>query len=97
MGGSSWLYHGLHIGSGFSCSTCHTAHGLGTTSPFIDGERLVNFDLNVVAQNATTPVAYSRAQNTCILICHGVVHPIVSSNSPPATGPPVISSAKHRK
>ena len=38
------------------------------------GERLVNFDANVVAPNGAAPVSYSRAKNTCNLICHGQAH-----------------------
>ncbi len=71
---TSWKQHSLHINAGFSCSTCHTAHGTGATSGTISGERLVNFDVNVVAPNGTVPVSYNRATNTCALVCHGVVH-----------------------
>jgi hypothetical protein len=34
-----------------SCSACHTAHGMGGVSGTISGERLVNFDVNIVASN----------------------------------------------
>ncbi len=71
---ASWNHHGDHINAGFSCSVCHTAHGMGARSGTISGERLVNFDINVVAPNAGTPVSYSRATNTCTLVCHNVAH-----------------------
>jgi predicted CXXCH cytochrome family protein len=66
--------HANHINAGVSCSTCHTAHGMGATSGTISGERLVNFDLNVVAPNGASPPSYSRATNSCTLTCHGVAH-----------------------
>jgi len=71
---TSFKQHAYHINAGFSCSTCHTAHGMGATSATISGERLVNFDVNVVAQNAGTPISYSRSTNTCTLTCHGASH-----------------------
>jgi predicted CXXCH cytochrome family protein len=67
--------HARHINDGFSCSTCHTGHGMGTTSGTISGERLVNFDLSVVAPSGpTTPISYSRATNSCSLTCHNHAH-----------------------
>jgi len=71
---ASWNQHGSHINTGFSCSVCHTAHGMGARSGTISGERLVNFDINVVGQNGGTPVSYSRAANTCVLVCHNTAH-----------------------
>jgi predicted CXXCH cytochrome family protein len=71
---TSWNYHGDHINTGVSCSTCHTAHGIGTASGTISGERLVNFDVNVVAPNGALPVSYNRATNTCTLVCHQIAH-----------------------
>ena len=47
---------------------------MGATSGTITGERLVNFDLNVVAPNAGNPISYNRATNTCGLVCHGHAH-----------------------
>lgn len=71
--------HYTHIWSyGISCSVCHTAHGMGGTSASVTGERLVNFDANVVAPyvqgSNTYPISYSRATNTCTLTCHGQDH-----------------------
>ncbi len=67
--------HFTHISEqGVSCSVCHTAHGMGSMSANISGERLVNFDLNVVAPNGTAPVSYNHAANSCTLTCHGYVH-----------------------
>ena len=71
---TSWNHHSDHINAGVSCSTCHTAHGIGAASGTVSGERLVNFDANVVAPNGTLAVSYSRATNTCALVCHQVAH-----------------------
>lgn len=71
---TSFSEHGRHINDGFSCSACHTAHGMGAASGRISGERLVNFDLNVVAPNGLTPISYSRATNSCALTCHNHAH-----------------------
>lgn len=71
---TSWNQHSAHINQGVSCSVCHTAHGMGATSGAISGERLVNFDMNVVAANGAQPVTYNRATNTCSLVCHGTAH-----------------------
>jgi len=62
MSNTSFSKHSLHISAGFSCSVCHTAHGNGASTASISGERLVNFDLGVVAENDTTkaPITYSR-------------------------------------
>jgi hypothetical protein len=72
---ASFLQHGNHISQdGFSCSVCHTAHGMGSVSPNVSGERLVNFDANVVGQNNSAPISYNRTSNTCVLTCHQVAH-----------------------
>jgi predicted CXXCH cytochrome family protein len=72
---TSFTQHNLHTNQdGFSCSVCHTAHGMGATSPTISGERLVNFDANVVGQNGAAPIAYNRSTNSCTLMCHSVAH-----------------------
>jgi hypothetical protein len=56
IGNNSWAKHSTHLSQdGFSCSVCHTSHGMGATSPTITGERMVNFDGNVVASNGTLP------------------------------------------
>ena len=67
--------HFTHISEqGISCSVCHTAHGMGTLSANITGERLVNFDARVVAPNGASPISYSKVGNTCVLACHGYNH-----------------------
>jgi Doubled CXXCH motif (Paired_CXXCH_1) len=67
--------HFTHISEqGFSCSACHTAHGFGSITAGITGERLVNFDLKVVAPNQVSPVSYNHGTNTCTLLCHGYYH-----------------------
>jgi predicted CXXCH cytochrome family protein len=68
--------HNRHVGEiGASCSVCHSAHGVMGASGGISGERLVNFDLNVVASNGTSPIIYTRATGSCTLRCHGQGHP----------------------
>jgi hypothetical protein len=74
MKNTSWNQHNSHINQGFSCSTCHTAHGMGAASGTITGERLVNFDMNVVTPNGALPISYNRTANTCVMICHQVAH-----------------------
>ena len=71
---TSWAQHSAHINSGFTCSTCHTAHGMGAASGVVSGERLVNFDGNVVGSNGGVAISYNRAANTCVLVCHQVAH-----------------------
>ena len=72
---TSFPQHNLHSYQyGFSCSVCHTAHGNGATSPTITGERLVNFDANVVGANGAAPIAYNHGNNTCTLMCHSAAH-----------------------
>lgn len=75
LSNASFTQHNLHIAQyGFSCSVCHTPHGMGATSPTITGERLVNFDGKVVGQNAGAPISYNRSTNTCTLMCHNAAH-----------------------
>jgi hypothetical protein len=54
---------------------------MGSASGNISGERLVNFDVNVVAANGTTPITYSRAANSCTLTCHTYAHAGASSST----------------
>jgi predicted CXXCH cytochrome family protein len=74
LSNSTFSEHARHINDGFSCSVCHTAHGMGSVSANISGERLVNFDANVVAPNGTTPISYNRSTNSCALVCHAQNH-----------------------
>jgi predicted CXXCH cytochrome family protein len=71
---ASFSHHSSHINAGFSCSACHTAHGAAVGSTNLSGQRLVNFDIGVVAPNAGQPVSYNRNTNTCTLTCHNVAH-----------------------
>ncbi|HEY3707652.1 MAG TPA: cytochrome c3 family protein [Terracidiphilus sp.] len=71
---TSFTGHANHINDGFSCATCHTAHGMGAASGNLSGERMVNFDLNIVASYRGIPISYNRGSNTCVLVCHGVTH-----------------------
>jgi len=81
MGKTSFAQHALHITAGFSCSVCHTAHGMGAQSASISGERMVNFDVNVVALNGGAPISYRHATDTCTLTCHEVAHNVNGSVS----------------
>jgi hypothetical protein len=76
MSNASFSQHAFHINAGFSCSVCHTAHGIGASFAGISGERLVNFDLKVVAPNDSerVPISYSHSTSTCTLKCHNVDH-----------------------
>lgn len=80
---SSFSEHARHINDGFSCSACHTSHGIGGSNGSITGERLVNFDTNVVAPNTGLPISYSKALNSCTLTCHNHAHGI--SGAAPAS------------
>jgi hypothetical protein len=73
MKNASFKQHSAHINTGFSCSVCHTAHGMGGAAS-LSGERLMNFDINVVAPNGAAPISYNRGANTCALTCHGTKH-----------------------
>jgi predicted CXXCH cytochrome family protein len=72
--GTSFKKHGSHINEGFSCSTCHTAHGMQASSVNSTGERMVNFDMKVVAPNAGLPISYNRGASSCTLMCHAAAH-----------------------
>jgi acetylornithine/succinyldiaminopimelate/putrescine aminotransferase len=69
MANTSFSEHARHINDGFSCSACHTAHGMGSRTATMSGERLVNFD----------------ATNSCNLLCHGHKHPQVTAAPPATT------------
>jgi predicted CXXCH cytochrome family protein len=83
---TSFTQHSSHINAGVSCSTCHTAHGNGANSATVSGQRLVNFDVNVVGQNGPTPITYNRPANTCVLACHGEAHNLDGSVTSVAGG-----------
>jgi hypothetical protein len=68
---NSFKKHGIHINKGFSCSVCHSAHGVPSGTTGIDGKRLVNFDVSVVAPFSGT-LSYSGG--TCTLTCHMMDH-----------------------
>jgi len=74
LANASFNQHARHINDGFSCSVCHTAHGIGAMSASVTGERLVAFDANVVGPNGGVPISYNRGKNTCTLTCHNVQH-----------------------
>jgi predicted CXXCH cytochrome family protein len=80
---TSWAQHSRHLNDGFSCSVCHTAHGMGAGTANVTGERLVNFDLSVVGRNGTAAISYNRSTGTCSLVCHNHAH---GSSSVSATG-----------
>jgi predicted CXXCH cytochrome family protein len=86
MNNSSFSEHARHVvQDGFSCSVCHTAHGTGVQPGSSFGQRLINFDLNVVAANGSNLVSYNRATNSCSLVCHGHAH---QSTSPTGAAKP---------
>jgi len=65
--------HGRHIQKGFSCSVCHSAHGVPAGTSGVSGSALVSFDMNVVGSNNNLPVSYNGS--TCTLTCHERAHP----------------------
>ena len=68
MSDASFPKHSEHIRAGFSCSVCHSGHGVPAGgSGAISGRRLVNFDVNVV-RPYNGVLAYSN--NNCALTCH---------------------------
>jgi hypothetical protein len=68
----SWAAHGRHIQKGFSCSVCHSAHGVPAGTSGVSGSALVSFDMNVVGSNNNLPVSYNG--QTCTLMCHDEAH-----------------------
>jgi predicted CXXCH cytochrome family protein len=77
LSNASFSRHSIHINAGFSCSVCHTAHGVPSSSGVgMGGERLVSFDVGVVARNDVTdaPISYNRSTGTCTLKCHNYDH-----------------------
>jgi hypothetical protein len=67
-----WKAHGRHIRKGFSCSVCHSAHGVPAATLGVSGRALVSFDMNVVGNNNNLPVSYNG--QTCTLTCHAEAH-----------------------
>jgi predicted CXXCH cytochrome family protein len=95
---STFAQHGPHINAGFSCSVCHTAHGTSANSSNVTGERMVNFDLGVVARNdtSTAPVSYNHGSNTCTLKCHNYNHNSDGSvTAAIGAAPKSVGAAKH--
>jgi hypothetical protein len=70
----SWSGHGRHIRKGFSCSACHSAHGVPAGTSGVSGSALVSFDMNVVGSNNNLPISYNGS--TCTLRCHEEAHPV---------------------
>ena len=67
--------HRNHVwDDGFSCSTCHNAHGMQSTTANPTGLSMVDFDLNVVGKNGALPISYDSGSGTCVLRCHNVAH-----------------------
>lgn len=72
--GASWTEHTRHMQDGFSCSVCHSSHGVPAGTSGVNGGRaLVSFDLNVVGPNNNQPISYNSA-SSCTLTCHGHPH-----------------------
>lgn len=72
MSNVSFTEHSRHINDGFSCSVCHSAHGVPAGTAGVNGKRLVTFDMNVVAPNNGV-VSYNGGIS-CTLMCHGHAH-----------------------
>jgi hypothetical protein len=71
----SWSGHQNHVYTdGVSCSVCHNAHGVGSTTANPTGDRMIDFDVRVVGSNNRLAISYNRAANTCTLMCHNVAH-----------------------
>lgn len=68
MSNASFASHSGHVDAGVSCSVCHSAHGVPTGTAGVTGQRLVSFDLNVVAPYNGT-ISYDGNGN-CTLTCH---------------------------
>jgi len=79
LANTSFTEHARHINDGFSCSACHTSHGMGTQSGNPTGERMVSFDLNVVGANGALPISYDRSLNSCTLTCHSHSHGTIAA------------------
>jgi predicted CXXCH cytochrome family protein len=69
---ASWSEHSKHIKKGFSCSACHSAHGVPAGTSSVTGSALVSFDMNVVGSNNNLPVSYNGS--SCTLRCHEKAH-----------------------
>jgi predicted CXXCH cytochrome family protein len=76
LANASFSQHKRHIEDGFSCSVCHSAHGTSSSTLSTSGQRLVNFDLAVVApiDGSKLPIAYNPGTSTCTLKCHNHNH-----------------------
>jgi predicted CXXCH cytochrome family protein len=77
----SWSGHRSHIQKGFSCSVCHSAHGVPAGTSSVSGSGLVSFDMSVVGNNNNLPVSYNGS--TCTLTCHQQAHPVSASTISP--------------
>ncbi|MDR3765306.1 MAG: cytochrome c3 family protein [Acidobacteriota bacterium] len=71
---TSFAQHARHINDGFSCSVCHSAHGVPVATAGNSGHRLVNFDANVVSGISGATPYYDETSGTCSVYCHGHVH-----------------------
>jgi hypothetical protein len=77
--GRDWSLHGSHVQKGFSCSVCHSAHGVPAGTSGVNGSALVSFDMNVVGSSNNLPVSYNGS--TCTLKCHEAEHPVANSST----------------
>ena len=80
MSNASFPAHSGHVDAGISCSVCHSAHGVPIGSAGVTGQRLVTFDLNVVAPNKGV-ISYDGNGN-CTLTCHMMDHNGTASPTP---------------
>lgn len=96
LSNASFVKHSTHINAGFSCSVCHAAHGVPSGSAGVSGDRLVDFDIAVVAQNdaLNTPISYNRNSATCTLKCHNYNH-FQNGTVTLSQGTQLVRSTKH--
>ena len=79
LANQSFPLHKLHIVDAQApCSACHDAHGIASTQGSPTGNaHLMNFDLAIVRNAGTAPIAYQSEgprSGNCTLSCHGVLH-----------------------
>ncbi len=72
--GASWPEHTRHIQDGFSCSVCHSSHGVPAGTTGVTGQGLVSFDMNVVGPKSPGQAVSYQGGSSCTLTCHNHPH-----------------------
>jgi hypothetical protein len=82
----SFKEHSTHIQKGFSCSVCHSAHGVpgSGAAAMSAGDRLINFDANVVAPY-NGQITWKNQH--CALTCHMTNHDSTGKVTPVVVTP----------